>query len=298
MTAPRRLIEADDEFERALIHSAHADRPSQRALERMLLGLGVEFGHLPSAAAAPAPAAAATSGKLAVNAGGKVAGTVLAKWLLTGVAIGVAAISGADAVSRALDHPAARASQAPQRVAVRAAPSAASASHRVPSPAPAEGSPNAAQTVPAPLASAQSRAALGPAVEASAAPVPRAFAAATSQPGASAAAPQLPAIGAFALPPAQLPADHLAQEMRLLDAARRVLASGDARSALSTLAQYERTFPNGALGPEASVLTVRALLATGDRAAAEALGQRIIERAPHSEHADAVRAVLGRRQNP
>jgi TolA-binding protein len=90
----------------------------------------------------------------------------------------------------------------------------------------------------------------------------------------------------------------LAEEMRLLDGARHALASGDARSALSNLASYERSFPSGALRPEASVLKVRALLAAGDRTGAEALGQRVIERAPRSEHADAVRAALGIRANP
>jgi TolA-binding protein len=97
---------------------------------------------------------------------------------------------------------------------------------------------------------------------------------------------------------APVPPTSLAQEMRVLDAARRVLASGDPQSALATLVEYEREFPNGALRPEASVLKVRALLAAGDRAGAEALAQRIIERAPQSEHADAVRAALGARSNP
>jgi TolA-binding protein len=108
----------------------------------------------------------------------------------------------------------------------------------------------------------------------------------------------LPAVGSFAPEVAQAPPTSLAEEMRLLDAARRVLASGDPQSALSTLVKYERAFPHGALRPEASVLKVRALLAAGDRAGAEALGQRIIEQAPRSEHADAVRAALGPRSNP
>ena len=290
MTAPRRLIEADDEFERALIHSAHADRPSQRALERMLLGLGVEFSHLPSAMAGSAPGAAASSGKIA--------GAVLLKWFVTGVAIGVAAISGADAVGRALDHPATRSSDAAKHAVVRAASSASRSSYRVSSSTPVERSPSAAQALPSLSPSAQPRVAPGPSSEAVRTPVPRAFSADASQPTVSAASPGLPAVGSFSLRPAQAPADHLAQEMRLLDAARGALANGDSRSALSTLAQYEGAYPDGALRPEASVLKVRALLAAGDRAGAEALGQRIIERAPRSEHTDAVRAELGRWSNP
>jgi hypothetical protein len=86
--------------------------------------------------------------------------------------------------------------------------------------------------------------------------------------------------------------------MRRLDAARSALASGEPRSALSAILSYERAFPNGALQPEATVLKVRALLAAGDRAGAEALGRRVIEHTPRSEHAGAVRAALGLRSNP
>ncbi len=286
MTAPRRLIEADDELERDLIRSAHADRPSHRALERMLLGLGVELSHLPSAMASPTPGVATS---------GKIAGTVLAKWLVTGVAIGVAAISGAQAVGRALEHEGARAVEAPKRAVAPSTPSAGSASYRV-SPGPREGTPSMAQTSPSSPPSARPRAAASPAPEAAGVPFPLAFAPVASEP--SAVSPGLRAVGSFALETAQAPPASLAAEMRVLDAARRVLASGDPRSALATLVKYEQAFPNGALRPEASVLKVRALLAAGDRAGAEALGQRIIEHAPRSEHADAVRAALGPRSNP
>jgi TolA-binding protein len=278
------LIEAADEFERDLIRSAHQDRPSQHALERMLLGLGVP--QLPAAISSAAPGAATS---------GKIAGTVLAKWLATGFAIGLAAIGGAEAVERALEQRGSHAAEA-SKSGVALSASAASASYRGSS-APREGAISLAQTAPsAVVPSAPHRVALSPVQEAAGAAASRAPSPIASE--ASPSSVSLPALGSFALEAAPVPPTSLAQEMRVLDAARRVLASGDPQSALATLIEYEREFPNGALRPEASVLKVRALLAAGDRAGAEALARRIIERAPQSEHADAVRAALGARSNP
>ncbi|HEY5375675.1 MAG TPA: hypothetical protein VIK01_18480, partial [Polyangiaceae bacterium] len=161
MTAPQRLIEADDELERDLIRSAHADQPSHRALERMLLGLGVELTHLPSATASSTPGAATS---------GKIASTVLAKWLVTGVAIGVAAISGAQAVGRALDHPGARAAETRSGVVARSIPAAASSSDRVFPSTPREGGLSMAQAFASTLPSARPRVAAGPAPDAAGAP--------------------------------------------------------------------------------------------------------------------------------
>ena len=95
MTAPQRLIDADDEFDRELIRSAHDDRPSHRALERMLLGLGVEL---------PKSSSAASSSAASTTTSGKMGAAVLAKWLVTGVSIGLATIGGAEVVGRALEH--------------------------------------------------------------------------------------------------------------------------------------------------------------------------------------------------
>jgi TolA-binding protein len=286
VTAPQRLIEADDEFERDLIRSAHGDRPSSRALERTLLGLGVQLSTLPSATAASASSATVS---------GKISGAVLAKWLVTGVAIGVAGITGAQAVGHALSAHGKPASLATQRVFVR--PNARAAVAADPPAAERENRLSLAPTPSALPPGAPPQTALNRAPEVSAALAPRtpSSGAPERSPGA---ATLLPAVGSFALEAEHAESPRLADEMRLLDAARRVLASGDARRALSTLDNYERAFPSGALRPEASVLKVRALLAAGDRAGAEALGQRVILHAPRSEHADAVRAELARPSNP
>jgi len=280
---PQRLSQADDDFERSLIRSAHHDRPSHRALERMLLGLGVELSQLPSAMAS-AGASAAT--------GSKIGGVVLAKWLLGGAALGLVAITGAEAVGRA-PMPDRHASEAPRQRIERSPSLAASLPQGPPPPSAAMASTE--QAVPSvPLPGARLRFTVAPAREAAGTSVPGAASAITSNPSA---APS-PTASYAALPAEGAPAatTALAEEMHLLDAARRSFARGDSRGALSTLAGYERAFPDGALRPEASVLKVRALLAAGDRPGAEALGQRVIERAPRSEHADAVRAAL--RANP
>jgi TolA-binding protein len=282
------LVEADDPFERDLIRSAHADRPNERALDRMLLGLGVEFSKLPSAMASAAPAAAAT---------GKIAGTVLT-WLATGVALGVAGIAGVQAVGHALDQQRPRAVESPVR-ALAPSPVGAPRSAPIASSAQRDDRGSIAQTASsALLPSAPPPLQARPVLDAPGATAPRASSPSPAERNPDGASLALPAVGAFTLEPARTSPAGLAEEMHLLDGARRALASGDPRGALATLNEYERAFPSGALRPEASVLEVRARLAVGDRAGAEALGQRVIERAPQSQHADAVRAELRARSNP
>jgi hypothetical protein len=63
------------------------------------------------------------------------------------------------------------------------------------------------------------------------------------------------------------------------------------------LGEYHLQFHGGALGPEAAVLEVRALLGAGERPRAERLGEQVIARAPNSQHARIVRSLLGRSHN-
>ncbi|HEX2669468.1 MAG TPA: hypothetical protein VHM25_01285 [Polyangiaceae bacterium] len=281
MIDPQRLIQADNEFERNLIRSAREDRPSHRALDRMLLGLGVELSQVPSALASAGASAAA---------GGKIGGLVLAKWVLGGVALGLVTITGAEVVGRAPQTPDRHVSEAPKR-RIERSPSLAASLRQDPSPMPEVAASTAQATTSPSLSDARLRSIVTPAREVAEGSVPGPAAALSSNPSTA-----LSPTARYAALPAQaapVATTALAEEMRLLDAVRRSLASGDSRSALSILAGYERAFPQGALRPEASVLKVRALLAAGDRQGAEALGQRVIERAPRSEHADAVRAALG-----
>jgi len=274
----RRLIEAEDELERELILSARSDEPSRRALERTLLSLGVGL------TAVPVAAAGATS---SVAAGSKLGAVVLAKWLLSGVALGLAT-AGAAHFSELLGQPRpgatapdARNSMPPSArgsATSRATPANTSfTSAKAETPPRAARAPAPVREVPLPHETGEPRVVEEPLVP----------------PPASSPRPADVSMAVEAEPLAAL-----ARETTLIDAARRALARGDAHAALATLAGYEREFSQGALEPEASVLKVRALLGAGDRAGAEALGRRIVAQAPRSEHARAVRTALAARPNP
>lgn len=281
-----RLIEEDDDFERDLIRSAHHDRPSERALERTLLHLGVGLA-LPSAIASAAPTAAAAT-QLGV--------TTLVKSLVTGLALGVVTAGGAHVTGRVLAR---RAPVAPMMLGPSASPAAPVSTGMRPSPLREADrtTPPALETAAVPAAAAE------PVEPAETAPSTRppggSFAPRVVAPNSSSSVPKPgSSLGSFALDTRESSASALAAETQRLEAARRALADGRARLALTTLTSYERDFPRGVLRPEALVLKVRALVAAGDRQAAEALGRRLIAQAPTSGHADAVRAALGPGTNP
>ncbi len=83
-------------------------------------------------------------------------------------------------------------------------------------------------------------------------------------------------------------------ELKLLDGARELLAAGDAASALSALARYDRTPSGRSLGAEAALLRIQALAARGRSAEATALAQQFIARYPNSPLTDRARNFLGR----
>jgi hypothetical protein len=82
--------------------------------------------------------------------------------------------------------------------------------------------------------------------------------------------------------------------VQALDAARRELAAGKARSALAAIDTYRARFPAGSLRTEATVLRVEALLGSGDRAAAEREANAIVRAAPGTRHAARVLDLLAR----
>jgi outer membrane protein assembly factor BamD (BamD/ComL family) len=79
----------------------------------------------------------------------------------------------------------------------------------------------------------------------------------------------------------------------MLDQARSAMATGDPARALSTLDEYARGFPHGALAPEASVLRVEALVAAGDRPAAMRAAQSLLKANPTSPYAQRIESLLG-----
>jgi hypothetical protein len=85
----------------------------------------------------------------------------------------------------------------------------------------------------------------------------------------------------------------LAHELSALDAARGMMARGDASGALARLDRYARAYPHGHLALEAEVLRIDALDAAGRPDTARARAQAFLDRHPHSVLAARVRTRLG-----
>ncbi len=85
----------------------------------------------------------------------------------------------------------------------------------------------------------------------------------------------------------------IAREVELLDSVKAKLGAGQAGEAARALDAYDAEFPAGTLRPEATVLRIRTLLASGDRAGAEKLGNAFLAEHPSGVHAKRVRALLG-----
>ncbi|WP_438038074.1 hypothetical protein [Sorangium sp. So ce128] len=294
MTDPKPLgDEETTEFERALLRSWKQESPSSSARARALAIAGLATGGVagggvagggvaggttaaPSPSAAPAPKAGA--GKL----------LVLAKWSLR-AAIGVGLLAAGVALLRPSAPPsAAGTSSEPQATLTpptAVEPPAASAAPVAPAPAPS------GPVTQTPLqASAPPLQASAPPLQASARPL-QAPAAATSPPRPKSAAPR-----AGSAPGA--PIDALGEQVAMIDRARDALAAGDAAGCLAALDAHDSKFPRSAMGEEATVLRIEALIRLGDRARAAELGQRFLASRPTSAHASGVRALLGAAKEP
>jgi hypothetical protein len=93
----------------------------------------------------------------------------------------------------------------------------------------------------------------------------------------------------------------LSAEIASLDAVKRHLVAGDPAAALGALAKFRRDFPAPALGPEAIVLEVHALLSHGDpghRDRGIALAKRFLKTHPTSPHARQLEEVLSKAHEP
>jgi hypothetical protein len=113
---------------------------------------------------------------------------------------------------------------------------------------------------------------------------------------ATAAAPSDPPRAAA--PPASTPApkaaDSIAAQVAALDAAQRLLASGDANGCLRALDRLTRDYPRTPLAQEATVLRVEALAASGRKAEARALASRFLAEHPDSPYATRLGTVVDR----
>ena len=87
-------------------------------------------------------------------------------------------------------------------------------------------------------------------------------------------------------------AGRLSREVAALERAHQALAAQDPSSALHFLDRYRAEFPSGALGSEATVLRVQALLASGNRAAAQTLADAYSSAHPDSPYSRRIQAIL------
>lgn len=88
----------------------------------------------------------------------------------------------------------------------------------------------------------------------------------------------------------------LAEEVALLDGARRALMRGDAEGALRVLEQHARVFSAGALIADAAVLRIEALAARGDKAGAISNARAFLAAFPRDPHAAHVQNILQEHQ--
>jgi hypothetical protein len=84
----------------------------------------------------------------------------------------------------------------------------------------------------------------------------------------------------------------LSEEVAVLDLARKATLAQDPLRTLELLDAYHRRFPRGLLGPEATVLRIDALSASGRKDAAVALARAFLATSPTSPHAERLRAIL------
>jgi hypothetical protein len=85
----------------------------------------------------------------------------------------------------------------------------------------------------------------------------------------------------------------IAEEIASLDRARRASELGDFGAALSELDQYDRSFKQGRLRPEALLLRVQTLISKGDVTGAKTLGSRFLARYPKSPLSPRIQKLIG-----
>jgi hypothetical protein len=89
-------------------------------------------------------------------------------------------------------------------------------------------------------------------------------------------APQPPASAGPTRLRAAAPADEIAGQIALIDAARSALSTGAPDRALDVLGQYQARYPAGSFRPEAVALRIQALAKLGRMAEARALAERFV----------------------
>lgn len=86
----------------------------------------------------------------------------------------------------------------------------------------------------------------------------------------------------------------LSEQLRLIEAARAAVASGNAAAASSAIASYRSRFPRGAFGQEAAVLQIETLDLQGNHTQAASLARNFLARHPNSPHVSVVQRIADR----
>jgi hypothetical protein len=266
MSDPRRLSSsATSKTVRALLQSGRAGAPpgfKDRAFDVAREAL----------ATSAVVAGAGAAGKGAVAGAWKGASLTTVHWVGIACVAGVCT-AGALVVSRALQQP-----SVSTRAAERRSP-----------PAPSEIRSGRAGSDWSPVAVDTASLPLVPAASTSSSPI------AQGAPGESSARPapapedHLQASG----DPLESSGAKLSPELVPLDLARRAIAAGEPRRALSILDDYDARFPGGVLRSEATMLRIELLLATGRRADAVRLAEGLLARDPNGPYAARIRSIVG-----
>jgi len=272
MLTPTRFRDSDDPLLRELLASAEQDRAPSVSRARVAQGLGL--GALASNAA-PAPPGVATgmpSRLLRLRLG------ALQKYLLVGLATGLAVVAGWQLTAPARSAP----EQMPQLP-----PSTASVANPLAAPPPS------AALEPAMI----ERAVIERAVTPPPVAPPSEAARTTPRRRPAPASPLRTPVLRSAPAPALRQSDTLLAQVAQLDRARAALRDQHPAQAISELDAYAATFPDAELALEAEVLRVHALIAAREPSAAAALAGRLLDR-PGSEHyrAELRRAIARTRQ--
>lgn len=301
MNDPERLLDGGSALERELLGSASDDVGSEAAYRRVQRAIG-------AAAMTTAATGAAAAGVAGASKAKALGGSLLVgKWLVVGATAGTL-VAGSAYVTFALDAPPASRAAAPSSPAARpagvapaalASPSAVAAP---PAPAAPESSATAETAAGSTAPEVTPRASAPALPEVASRPSHEAKSAAIAPPnetGDALVVPPAITVAPASSTPSSAPAESsLAEEVRIVDAARAALARRDPEAALEALARHRREFPGGALRLEAAVLGVRALLSTGRRAEAQAEGARVLAVHPTGPYASHVRALLDGREKP
>lgn len=293
MSDPLRLLDDPDTspLGRSLLSSATTDAPPGDNRAAIAKRLGIVAGALVSSTASNAGVAAAAS----------------ALWWKIGLV--VIALGGITAVAIVRSTP--DASAPPARAVPSAVQTAPSAVRTAPSAV--QTSPSAVQTAPSTVQTASSANQTPPSADQTPPSAPRTAPArpranggrklpSVAEASAPEATPSTPSTTeptpSTPPPPASEPvtidARRLAAEVALLDRARAALTAGNVPAALAALDEHRASFADGALGAEAEVLAIEALLQQGDRPAAADRARAFLTTFPRSPLTKRVRSLLAR----